>query len=44
MVNVALVIGINGRMNENMDMAEYVVDANKCDQQTSRERDKEKSP
>ena len=33
-------VGISGKTNDNMDMAKYVADADKCDQQPYEERDK----
>ena len=37
-------VGIGGKTNENMSMAEYVDDVDECDQQTYGERDKETNP
>ena len=37
-------IDISGIANDNMDMVEYVSDADECDQQPYEERDKETSP
>ena len=44
MMIIAFDVGISGKTSDNMDMDEYVADAHKCDQQTSRERDKATSP
>ena len=44
MVNIALVIVISGKIDDKMGMAEYVADADECDKQPYRERDKATSP
>ena len=42
--NYCIGVGISEKTNNNMDMAEYVVDADECDQKPYGERDKETSP
>ena len=42
--NYCIGVGISGKTNENLDMVEYVVDADECDQQPYEERDKATSP
>ena len=40
MIIIALVLALVEKTNDNMDMAEYVADADECDQQPYGERDK----
>ena len=44
MIVIALVLALMEKSNDNMGLAEYVADADKCDQQPSRERDKATYP
>ena len=45
MVNIALVLAlVEKKTNDNLDLIEYVVDADECDQQPYEERDKATSP
>ena len=45
MIIIALMLAlVEKKTNDNMDLAEYVVDANECDQQPSGGRDKATSP
>ena len=45
MMIIALILELVGKKNnDNMNMDEYVADADKCDQQPYGERDKETSP
>ena len=41
---VIIGVGIGGKTNENMSMAEYVDDADECDQQPYEERNKTTNP
>ena len=42
--NHCIGVGISGKTNDNMDLVEYVADANERDQQPYEERDKATSP
>ena len=44
MIIIALVLALVEKTNDNLDMVEYVADADECDQQPYEERDKATSP
>ena len=44
MIIISLVLALVGKTNDDMDLAEYVVDADNCDQQPYEGRDKATSP
>ena len=44
MIIIALMLALVGKTNDDMDLAEYVVDADECDQQPYEERDEATSP
>ena len=44
MIIIVLILAISGKTNDDMDLDEYVADADRCDQQPYEERDKATSP